>query len=118
VSFLASPNLTDPVADVAYSRDQGDSVTFSCRAKGYPQPVITWSTGASESRNISESTNTDAQGYLVITSMLTLSRLQREDNGIYTCTAYNFEGIDHRNFNLTVFCKLDFQWYIIGTLKC
>ena len=94
------------MGNVTLTGDQDESVTLSCTARGYPRPVISWSPGASGSRSISESTSTDMEGYLVITSNLTISDLGRDDTATYTCTANNTEGMDARDVFLTVFCKL------------
>ncbi len=100
----------DPSNDMLVMRDQGDSLTLSCTARGYPRPIITWSTETDSRIQVTTSLSTNTEGYLIITSNLTISNVLREDAGIHTCTANNTVGIESRSFNLTVFCK-----FIIGT---
>ena len=110
VSFYlhtAPSELTDPTTNMTLERDEGELVIFNCTAKGNPIPIVTWSPGSGGSRMINTSTSTDAEGYLVITSNLIIRSVVRADDGIYICTANNTEGMDTRNFNLTVYCKFD-----------
>ena len=86
-------------------RDEGDSLTLSCTARGYPRPTITWSTGTDSRIQVNASFSTDAEGYLIVTSNLVISNVFREDAGIHICTANNTIGMDSRSFSLTVFCK-------------
>lgn len=103
---VAPSNLTDPTSNVTMERNEGEPLTLSCTARGYPRPTITWSPGSGEHIIIFVSTSTDVEGYLVVTSNLMISSIAREDAGIYTCTSSNTYGVDTHSFNLTVYCKL------------
>ena len=102
--------MTDPTNDMAVSGDEGDVVTFSCTARGVPVPSITWSNVASDGITINvTSPMADNEGYISITSTLTISGLIRDDNGSYACNTTNTiigsVEMETRTFTLTVNCE-------------
>ena len=102
--------MTDPTNDTAVSGDEGDVVTFSCTARGVPVPSITWSNAASDGITINiTSPMEDSEGYISITSTLTISGVMRDDNGSYACNATNTimdsVEMETRTFTLAVNCK-------------
>lgn len=65
----------------------GDKVTFHCKARGQPKPVITWyrnTLDVAPSRNILLSDNNETLAILEVTN---------DDGGIYHCRAENAEGL-------------------------
>ncbi|XP_070202200.1 protein amalgam-like isoform X2 [Littorina saxatilis] len=69
----------------------GESVTFTCGATGKPTPNITWSTEdqhVDAEENITYTTTTT-----MTTSTLMINGIKAQDDGIYTCTAFNGVGV-------------------------
>ena len=110
--FLSDPvSVTVPLADVMVVETEGDMVTFTCTATGVPSPSFTWSPPDDGDR-ISVNTDpavTDSDGFISVTSTLTISSLLRTDAGTYTCTASNTvmgsNMMISRTFNVTVYCE-------------
>jgi len=72
----------------------GDTVMFTCTATGIPLPTITW---MDQDGNLVVGSTTDISDMIIdgtILSTLTLSNLQDDDFGDYTCSATNMFGSD------------------------
>ena len=112
IHLLSDPvSVTVPLADMMVVETEGDMVTFTCTATGVPAPSFTWSPPDDGDR-ISVNTDpavTDSDGFISVTSTLTISSLLRTDTGIYTCTASNTvmgsNMMMSRTFTLTVSCE-------------
>ena len=90
---------------------EGNTMTFTCEALGYPPPTIVWSrTNGTLNERVSVSNNVSVPtGYGNITRVsvnLTITNSSREDTGVYMCSASNEIGSDDRNVNITVQCKV------------
>ena len=92
---------------------EGNDTVFTCTAKGYPAPTITWYRGVMETDHM-ELTGAEEpimmmEGFIVVTSVLTISPVTRHDSDVYSCVATNSVlgsvRSDMRVFNLTVNCK-------------
>ena len=89
---------------------EGNNITTTCEAIGYPEPTVVWSrnNGALSDRVlISESVSTlTGNGNVTRVSVnLTITNVYREDTGVYTCSASNYIGSDDKNVSITVQCK-------------
>lgn len=71
----------------------GDSLTLQCDATGFPAPTISWYKGGDqvvEDSRITIATNsTGAGGPVAVTSTFTITGVQLQDEGDYTCQAEN-----------------------------
>ena len=105
--------MIDSSNDVSLEIDEGKMVTFSCTARGVPQPSYTWSP---QNIGITESTHTDRNGFYLVTSNLTIATVMRTNAGMYTCIANNTGSIQSRKFTLTVNCKCFYR--VICTPFC
>ena len=109
----APPSITSPVADVDITVVEGNDTVFTCTARGFPTPTITWYRGVMETERM-ELTGAEElimmmEGFIVVTSTLTISSVNRRDSDVYSCVATNSvlgsSRSDMRIFNLTVNCK-------------
>ena len=108
------PVIEFPVqAMFTYTVYESDSVAFSCRAVGIPQPEISWTrngtefSGATDARVTLSDPEVTLSGDMIyeVTRTLNLSTTVVADSGTYTCIADNEnarEPIATRNFNLLV----------------
>jgi len=99
VTVLVPPNITDPVSNTSTIITEGDTITITCEALGYPLPTIVWSkTNGTLSDRVSVSDNVPiGNGNETSVSVnLTLTNVSREDTGLYQCTASNSVGNDIR----------------------
>uniref|UniRef100_A0A1I7XKR4 Ig-like domain-containing protein n=1 Tax=Heterorhabditis bacteriophora TaxID=37862 RepID=A0A1I7XKR4_HETBA len=89
------PNSVPPTiydAPATQSAQLGEQVTFRCRARGVPKPDITWFYEGSVSDDGNE---------------LTITKIVRQDDGMYSCMAGNSVGAMMADAKLIV--KGDFQ---------
>ena len=90
---------------------EGNTITFTCEALGYPPPTITWSRAneiLSDRLSVSDNVSVlTGNGNVTRVSVnMTITAAYREDTGDYICTANNNIGSEDRNFSLIVQCKL------------
>ena len=97
-----------PWTKQAYNVTEGNNIT--CRATGYPVPVIVWlnndGSEVTESRLIDGSRVATGVGNLV--SMSVSMIIRRGDGGVYTCVASNPLGSHSGSVNITIECKCKF----------
>ena len=109
VSPHADPvSLTAPLTDMSVVEEEGVMATFTCIARGVPEPVFTWTPPEGGRISVSTSPMADGEGFSV-TSTLTISSLLRTDAGSYTCTASNTvmgsNMMVARTFTLSINCE-------------
>ncbi|XP_076858117.1 matrix-remodeling-associated protein 5 [Brachyhypopomus gauderio] len=75
----------------------GDTVSITCSAKGEPSPSVTW---LSPTNHIILSASDKYQ--LTTDGTLLIRKVQRFDNGNYTCTAKNTAGMDKKVVHVEV----------------
>ena len=96
---------------------EGQNTTLTCIGVGHPPPLVQWRklNGSLSDRvtstNMSMSTN---EGNITrVTVNLILTRVSREDTGVYVCSAANLLNIATRNVSLIVQCMIDLYIPII-----
>ena len=113
---VAPAFITEPNDHVTRGSDAGLTLILNCTARGVPAPTFTWSPNTTNL--ITSTSSTDGEGYTFITSILTITNIQRTDF-IYSCMASNLGGLDSRNFSLTINCKLyDIHEIIMYMILC
>jgi len=98
---------------------EGDTTTITCEAVGYPPPTIGWSRTSSDRVSVSDSVSVPTgNGNVTSVSVnLTLTNANREDSGLYECSASNSVGSDNRNTSVTVQCKLHTYYFNVTNIK-
>ncbi|XP_064185783.1 neural cell adhesion molecule 2-like isoform X2 [Anguilla rostrata] len=93
------PVISVPQESFNATADYQESVTFTCRAHGSPEPEVSWQR---RGRRIEPSDRfvVKAGG-----SSLTVKSITQEDGGSYTCTARNTAGHAHQDLFLKVFVQ-------------
>lgn len=94
------------IAPQSTSVTVGDTVLFSCVAKGYPLPNITWYDPTGILANDSRVTIYDLPlyegGYFFLHSVLEICSVELEDGGNYSCFANNSAGSSISEFTVEV----------------
>ena len=100
--------ILEPLVERAEHIDEGENITFRCVGVGHPPPLVEWRklneslSDRVSSTNMSMSTN---EGNVTrVTVDLVLTRVYREDTGIYECLVHNLLNTVTRNVSLTVQC--------------
>ncbi|XP_051997916.1 neural cell adhesion molecule 2 isoform X1 [Xyrauchen texanus] len=93
------PVVSVPQQSFNATADYGESLTFTCRAYGSPEPNITWHRKGVQLRE-SERYVTRARG-----TTLTVRNIQQDDGGSYTCKASNKAGEVENELFLKVFVQ-------------
>uniref|UniRef100_A0A8C1J466 Neural cell adhesion molecule 2 n=1 Tax=Cyprinus carpio TaxID=7962 RepID=A0A8C1J466_CYPCA len=87
------PVISVPQQSFNATADYGESVTFTCRAYGSPEPDVTWHRKGVQLQE-SERYVMRARG-----TTLTVRNIQQDDGGSYTCKASNKAGeVEHELF--------------------
>uniref|UniRef100_A0AAR2ITJ8 Neural cell adhesion molecule 2 n=1 Tax=Pygocentrus nattereri TaxID=42514 RepID=A0AAR2ITJ8_PYGNA len=93
------PVLSVPQLSFNATADYGESVTFTCRAYGSPEPDVTWHRKGVELQE-SEQYVMRARG-----TTLTIRNIKQDDGGSYTCKASNKAGEMQQEIFLKVFVQ-------------
>ncbi|XP_078381881.1 uncharacterized protein LOC144664619 isoform X2 [Oculina patagonica] len=92
---LESPHFIEkPSSSVTVKEKQ--NVTLSCKAAGFPPPVVAWY----KDGDVIEQEEEEKRQYEKIN--LELKEIQFKDHGVYTCTAENLLGSVQSSVNITV----------------
>lgn len=90
LSYVDPVTITDPSTNIRVMEDEGGVVIFTCTARGVPVSSIMWIPASGVRMQIDSSPEvTDDDGFIFVTSTLTISNLTRDDAGHYTCIASN-----------------------------
>ncbi|XP_066933586.1 peroxidasin-like [Clytia hemisphaerica] len=73
----------------------GTNIGLSCRATGYPTPVVTWQKNGARLPS-------DGRHVILPSGQLRISRARKEDEGQYECSAFNVIGVVSTTANLTI----------------
>ena len=89
--FVEAPQMS--ISSVQASYNEGSLVTISCTASGTPDPDVKWIRNGKVKSSGKK------------TAFLTFSRINRTDDGQYTCKANNSAGNDQRKVKVVIHCK-------------
>ena len=87
--------------------NEGRSASFTCIANGEPQPTVFWEREGKASPTMF-SNNYYNGGRIFVTRLgesLQISKVEKEDEGVYTCVALSPIGNSHAKGKLTVIGK-------------
>ena len=109
-SVLVPPSIRTPLENTTTVITEGDTAIIACEAVGYPPPTIAWrrtigTLSYTIPVNNSVSVPTEYGNVTSVSVNLTLANANREDTGLYECSANNSVGSDNRNTSVTVQCK-------------
>ena len=107
-NYVDAAEILEPAEGKTENVKEGHNGTLRCIGVGYPPPLVEWRklNGSLSDRvsttNISVSTN---EGNVTrVTVDLNLTRVSREDSGVYECFVNNPLNTATRNVNLIIQC--------------
>ncbi|XP_065884496.1 uncharacterized protein [Dysidea avara] len=98
------PSIRAPPENTPAVTVEGNTITITCEAVGYPPPTTEWNrTDGLLSYRASMNDSADISfGNATVSVTLTLTNARRKDTGLYQCITNNFIGTDARNISITV----------------
>ena len=89
---------------------EGQNTTLTCIGVGHPPPLVQWrklNESLSDRVSIANMAMSTNKGNITrVTVDLILTRVSREDTGVYVCSAANLLNIATRNVSLIVQCMI------------
>ena len=103
--FPAKPRIIQAPADLI--ANEGRSATFTCIADGDPQPTVFWEREGKASSTMLPNMYYYGRRFFVsrLGESLKISKVEKEDEGVYTCLALSQIGNSHAKAKLTVIGK-------------
>ena len=102
--YTVSPNIIEPVEGKTLNISEGDNIT--CRATGYPLPVIIWLDNNGSEVNKTLVTRSNISTGVGNVSTASAVMIVRGDSGVYTCSATNLVDDHNITVNVNVKCEL------------
>ncbi|XP_063069359.1 immunoglobulin superfamily member 10 [Engraulis encrasicolus] len=97
VKVVAAPPVIRNKSHEIVKVNYGDTVALACSAKGEPTPTVTWLSPTSRIvPPVSDKYQLRSDGTLLV------QKVQRLDNGTYTCMARNTAGMDRKSVTVDV----------------
>ena len=107
-NFIDAAEIFEPSTEQTKYVQEGENITLRCTGVGHPPPEVKWGklNGSFNDRafstNMSISTN---EGNITrVTVDLTLTRVSRENTGVYECLVSNLLSYDTKITSLIVQC--------------
>ena len=102
------------------TKGEGENLTVTCEAMGYPPPIIVWTrtNGALSDRVLvsgNVTTLTDDGIVSKVSVTLSIANASREDKGEYRCFANNSVGSDIITVNITIESKFLYMYPFLTT---
>ncbi len=108
ITDLDQPNVT--LHPLNARTREGDDVTLSCNADGFPPPTVSWSRNGSPINTSGNSRISSSE----VRTHLTITNVNRTDSGEYRCVANNKLGNATSNVaSLDVQCKRHFLLLLV-----
>ena len=109
------PVITGPSENTTIVTTEEHNTTITCEALGFPPPTIVWSKingPLSDRVSVSDSVSVPTgNGNVTSVSVnLTLTNANREDTGLYQCTASNFFGTNLIDVGVIAQCKYNVMY--------
>ena len=100
--------IIDPLEDLTASIEESKNITLKCIGVGHPPPIVQWSKVNGSLNDTALSTrmymSTNEGNVTRVTVDLLLTRVSREDTGMYVCSARNLLNNVTREVTLIVQC--------------
>ena len=106
--IIDAAEIFEPSERITYYTEEGENITLRCIGVGHPPPLVQWKKidGSLSDRVSTTNTliSTNEGNVTRVTVDLILTKVSREDSGVYECLAKNLLNDATRNISLIVRC--------------